>query len=275
MNAFTLFKLVSSHRFNYIFRCNEKTEILIYREKQEEEMFDEVMNEEYELLLSLSVDNENIYDDKPIFAYGKENNIQFDVFNNILKENTSKTNFKCGKIQCSYELSYFLRLSRDITELPNYFNNYQLKCMLTTLKYLKAIENKKIIKFFIALVFNHCNCDNINESKKNNVDFDYITWSDFITEIDRNMKTNLLSGFMSYFMIEFVFNDGNLILLENTKDYYDVLLFDKNIPFKHLLINKFKTFFALENILKNPRSLNIFRVLLDELNLKSLIINNY
>ncbi|TBU01719.1 hypothetical protein CWI37_0643p0020 [Hamiltosporidium tvaerminnensis] len=275
MHAFTLFKLVSPHRFNYTFICNEKTEILIYREKLEEETFDEVMNEEYELLLSFSVGNRNFYDDKPIFTYGKENNIQFDVLNNILEENTSETNFKCGKIQCSYELSYFLRLSRDITELPNYFNNYQLKCMLTTLKYLKAIENKNIVKFFIALVFNDCNCDNINESKKNNVDFEYITWSDFITKIDRNMITNLLSGFMSFLMIEFVFNDGNLILLENTNDYYDILLFDKNIPFKHLLINKFKTFFALENILKNPRYFSIFRVLLDELNLKSLIINNY
>ncbi|TBU05993.1 hypothetical protein CWI36_0537p0010 [Hamiltosporidium magnivora] len=275
MNVFTLFALVFSHRFNYTFRCNEKTEILIYREKQEEEAFDEVMNEDYELLLSLSVDNENFYDDKPIFTYGKENNIQFDVLNNILEENTLETNFKCGRIQCSYELSYFLRLTRDIIELPKFFNNYQLKCMLATLKYLKAIENKKIVKFFVALVFNDCNCNNINESEKNNFHFEYITWSDFIIKIDRTMKTNLLSGFISYFMIEFVFNDENLNLLENTNDYYDILLFDKNIPFKHLLINNLKIFFALENILKNPRYLNIFRVLLDELNIESLIINNY
>ncbi|TBU09234.1 hypothetical protein CWI39_0091p0020 [Hamiltosporidium magnivora] len=74
-------------------------------------------------------------------------------------------------------------------------------------------------------------------------------------------------------MLKYVFQDGNLILLENSKDSYDISFFDEHIPYKNLLIKNFKVFCCLENILNEPYFLNTFKVILNEMNIKSLIIN--
>ncbi|TBU10622.1 hypothetical protein CWI38_1643p0020 [Hamiltosporidium tvaerminnensis] len=74
-------------------------------------------------------------------------------------------------------------------------------------------------------------------------------------------------------MLKYVFQDGNLILLENSKDSYDISFLDEHIPYKNLLIKNFKLFCCLENILNEPYFLNTFKVILNEMNIKSLIIN--
>ncbi|TBU08062.1 hypothetical protein CWI38_2311p0020, partial [Hamiltosporidium tvaerminnensis] len=63
------------------------------------------------------------------------------------------------------------------------------------------------------------------------------------------------------------------ILLENSKDSYDISFLDEHIPYKNLLIKNFKLFCCLENILNEPYFLNTFKVILNEMNIKSLIIN--
>ncbi|TBT98462.1 hypothetical protein CWI37_1746p0010, partial [Hamiltosporidium tvaerminnensis] len=55
---------------------------------------------------------------KPIFHYNKDNFIKFNTLDNILMANSTISDSVIGIIMCSYELSYYLKLTKDITELP-------------------------------------------------------------------------------------------------------------------------------------------------------------
>ncbi|TBU12846.1 hypothetical protein CWI38_0606p0020 [Hamiltosporidium tvaerminnensis] len=77
-----------------------------------------------------------------VFTYKKGNFINFDLLNQILQSNTNENSQQCGIIESDFELSYFLKLSKDILEISDNLNNFKFKCMLTVLKCLKAVKHK-------------------------------------------------------------------------------------------------------------------------------------
>ncbi|TBT98479.1 hypothetical protein CWI37_1737p0010 [Hamiltosporidium tvaerminnensis] len=97
-----------------------------------------------------------------------------------------------------------------------------------------------------------------------------------MSQFDFYIKRGLLIAFLNILMINYTFYDENLILLEKSKDTYNSSYFNEHIPYKHLLINKYKIFRTLKNTLKSlPNFLCIFQNLLEEINIKSLIITDY
>ncbi|TBT98733.1 hypothetical protein CWI39_2301p0010, partial [Hamiltosporidium magnivora] len=245
--SFKLISNVSGEKNIFKFQTNEDYEILFFYVKKDKNYAEYVCNEDYELKLLPDFNLDLDVDKHPFFIYGTENFITFEVFDHILSLNTSDKEYKKGIIECRYDLSYFLRLTKDISEASNELNGYQFKCMLMTLKNLKVVENKNIIKFL-----------------------QIITLGNMRKEI-----FNLTLGFFNNLMITCEFYYGNLILSEGHGNYFDVSLLNNNIPYKNLLINSYKVFRSLENILKSSCILNTLRLLFNELNIKSLILNDF
>ncbi|TBU13784.1 hypothetical protein CWI38_0341p0030 [Hamiltosporidium tvaerminnensis] len=208
------------------------------------------------------------------FVYRKNNYINFQVLNEILLSNTIGNKYKEGIFECNYDLSYFLRLSKDITAIPDEITEYKFKCILLTLHHLKGVENKHLVKFFWALMYKTCNI-RANKYKRRLFKFEEIFDPEFSSLIDFYIKHNLVRAFLNNYMMKYICCDGNIVLLDNDNESFDNSLFDEKIPYKNLLINNYKVFCKLENILRNPNTLNCFQTLLNELNMKSLIINDY
>ncbi|KAK1347170.1 hypothetical protein LUQ84_003358 [Hamiltosporidium tvaerminnensis] len=145
--SFKLISNVSGEKNIFKFQTNEDYEILFFYVKKDKNYAEYVCNEDYELKLLPDFNVDLDVDKHPFFIYGTENFITFEVFDHILSLNTSDKEYKKGIIECRYDLSYFLRLTKDISEASNELNGYQFKCMLMTLKNLKVVENKNIIKF--------------------------------------------------------------------------------------------------------------------------------
>ncbi|TBU04042.1 hypothetical protein CWI37_0191p0020 [Hamiltosporidium tvaerminnensis] len=227
--------MVFSHTFRYFLKQNENNEILFFREEQKNQLAD-------------------IETCEHVFTYKKGNFINFDLLNQILQSNTNENSQQCGIIESNFELSYFLKLSKDILEISDNLKNFKFKCMLTVLKYLvfKDIYNSKN------------NCMNLEE----------ILSSGFLQDIDYYIKKDFISAFLNIFMIQFEFHNENLILLENIKESFEISLFNDDIPYKNVLINNYKVFYNLENILKNARNLSILGILFKEINidLKNLLV---
>ncbi|TBU07236.1 hypothetical protein CWI36_0304p0010 [Hamiltosporidium magnivora] len=238
-------------------------------------MSNEVLNEDYEIFFFADANLESYYEENPIFIYREDNFIQFELLNSFLVSSASENEARNGMIQCGNELSYFLKLSKDITEIPNNLDNHQFKYMLILLKFLKAVENKNFFEFYQALICQYFFHQNDGARRNEYFDFEKIFNSNFLTRIDFSIKKNIFSTFLNSYMINYEFHNGNLILFENSRKFYDVALFDENIPFKNLLITDFRVFCILENILKDTNTRKIFKLLLNETNIKSLIINSY
>ncbi|TBU00358.1 hypothetical protein CWI39_1710p0010 [Hamiltosporidium magnivora] len=99
--------------------------------------------------------------------------------------------------------------------------------------------------------------------------FDLNFWSN----IDEYIKKSFISGFLEIYMLKYIFYDGNLIVLENVKSDYYTSIFNDHIPYKNILINSCKVFLCLEKMLLNTLILNFFQILLNVMNLKSLILD--
>ncbi|TBU19274.1 hypothetical protein CWI38_0217p0010 [Hamiltosporidium tvaerminnensis] len=244
-------------------------------EKNEEEEADEEFEEDYEIKILHGYEN-NYYDiSKPFFIYSKENLVNFEVLDSILSLNMSENKPKEGIIECRYQLSYFLRLTRDVTEVTNNLNIQQFKYILMTLKFLKAVENKNITKLLQVLIFNNFFYQKDYKLRNYNLHLIQILNSSFFTQIDFHLKRNIMSSFLNSLMIRYDFYDENLIIFKNSKELFDYSMFSEHIPYKNLMINNFDAFCSVENILRDSNVLIIFQILLKEINIKSLILNNF
>ncbi|TBU07729.1 hypothetical protein CWI36_0235p0020 [Hamiltosporidium magnivora] len=275
LNVFWRFDLVTSCKFTYIFKRNLNEEILFFRENIEESVLYEEMIDFFSVTYIFSIESQFDNNMDTVFIYKKDNFIQFRDLNVFLASSSLENKCKSVKIQCGYELSYYLMISKDITEIPDEISNFQFRCMLRTLICLKAVENKNIIKLIRAILCKYFLYQNINKIKNEFLDFKEIFSSGFSKKINFFIKESLISAFLDIFMVNYEFYDGNLIIFENSKKVYDVSLFDENIPYKNLLINNHTAFCILEHILEDSYILNNFKVLLYEMNIKSLILDNY
>ncbi|KAK1348976.1 hypothetical protein LUQ84_001659 [Hamiltosporidium tvaerminnensis] len=265
---------ITAYKYTYVFKRNKNSEILFFEEKTEKMVVNKERFEDIEFKILLCSDSNNITSKNPIFIYTKENFIEFEILNNFLYINSAKNQHSCGVIECNFELPYILKLTKDITEITNKPTTYTFISLLTFLSRMKAAKNKKVRKLLQELMFINLFHQNIYPLKNNDLNFDFIFKSGFFTGIDISTKINLISGFLNIFMIKFTFYDDNLILLDNSNEYYDTSLFNEHIPYKNLLINNNKVFYDLENILQKTYILNIFQILLNILDINSLILNN-
>ncbi|TBU02555.1 hypothetical protein CWI39_1131p0010 [Hamiltosporidium magnivora] len=199
-------KFIVGNIFVYRFEIVEEAQLLFYNDVQKHKTNLSEIEEEYYLKTHYTLDSDSSIESKWAFTYTKDNYIGFEVLNNILDANRSeKIN---GKIECNFELIFFLKLTNNISLLPEKVNCYQLKCMLLTLKYLKALESKHIGTVLKGLLFK--------------------------------------------------------------------MYFGEQICFlKYKEINDCKILYILEKAFKNLYIFKIFQILLHQLNIKSLIINNF
>ncbi|TBU11920.1 hypothetical protein CWI38_0980p0030 [Hamiltosporidium tvaerminnensis] len=273
LKIFMTLNLVTAYKFAFNFYKNENSEILFFLQRQENRENSEHNIEKFDLK-SYNTNEENQFDRQdPVFTYTKENFIEFYLLNNMLFTNSFENNCQNRIINCNFDLSYCLKLSKDFTVIPNRLTICQLKYFLLTLKFLQAVDNKNMAKLLQALIFKVFICSNTD---KNNTKHEEIIDSNFMSQFDFYIKRGLLIAFLNILMINYTFYDENLILLEKSKDIYYTSHFNEHIPYKNLLINNYKIFRTLKNTLKGlPNFLCIFQILLDEINIKSLIINNY
>ncbi|TBU13783.1 hypothetical protein CWI38_0341p0020 [Hamiltosporidium tvaerminnensis] len=268
VSTLLIFRLIISERCRYYFSTNENSEILFFRE---ENSTIDIVDHEFNLILFSNFNSRSLNKKNLVFRYKKGNFLQFEVLKNLLLPNNIKNNN--GTIECGFELSYFLKISSDLEELPNKPNSDLFKCMFLTFKFLKVIENKQLLKFLQALILLISIFD---KNKTSNFDFNIkeLFNSGFLTELDSYIKKNFIFAILNVFMMKYIFYDENLILLENINNPNDVSFFNEHIPYKSLLINNYNIFCRLENILRNPNISFSFLYLLNEINIKSLIINN-
>ncbi|TBU04843.1 hypothetical protein CWI39_0750p0010 [Hamiltosporidium magnivora] len=265
LSTFIFFNSVDLYSFTYVFRRNGHSQILFFEEQQIEVLICQESNNDFEVTY-LTQHHDNFFGElKLMFIYDKENFVKFEILNDFLSQNLLENEYVYGIIKCNFELSYYLKISKDITEITEYLNFFQFDEMLTCLSLLKATKNKDYDEFIRALIYKNLISKNI----------DTIFKQESLARIDVSMKKdNFISAVLDFFMIKYDFYDGNLILLDKKKDIYDVKNFDKHIPYKNLFFNSFKIFCRLEIILGNFYASNLFIILLNELNIKSLIISN-
>ncbi|TBU05734.1 hypothetical protein CWI36_0588p0010 [Hamiltosporidium magnivora] len=263
---------VSANKFVYLFEKFENTKIKIYSELlkgipsiEKKEEFD-FFNVYYTIDLKSFDSKDHVY------TYENKGFIGFEVLNNFLNANISE--YINGKIECSFELVYFLKLTSDISYLPYNVNKNQFKCLFLGLKYLRAIDNKNIVKLLGCTFLKICSNQNTTDLKKEEVKYEGLVSFINLTELDFYLRKNLISGFINILMIKHIFYEDNLILLGNNNLNFDAILFNEHIPYKNLLINDYEVFCTLENFLSNNYYLNTFKFLLVEIGIKSLIINN-
>ncbi|TBU12148.1 hypothetical protein CWI38_0878p0020 [Hamiltosporidium tvaerminnensis] len=276
LKIFMTLNLVTAYKFAFNSYKNENSEILFFLQRQENRENSEHNIEKFDLKL-YSTNEENQFDRQDlVFTYTKENFIEFYLLNNMLLTNSFENNCQNKIINCNFDLSYYLKLSKDFTEIPDRITICQLKYFLLTLKFLQAVDNKNMAKLLQALIFKVFICSNTDDTDKNDTKHEEIIDSYFVSQFDFYIKRGLLIAFLHILMIKYTFYDENLILLEKSKDTYNSSYFNEHIPYKHLLINKYKIFRTLKNTLKSlPNFLCIFQNLLEEINIKSLIITDY
>ncbi|TBU02871.1 hypothetical protein CWI36_1031p0020 [Hamiltosporidium magnivora] len=242
LNIFLSIKNVKTYRFAYTFERNENSRILFFEELR-------------------SIDKEK----KPIFIYKKDKFIKFKSLDNILMANSTIRDSVRGIIMCSYELSYYLKLSKDITELPDKFGINKFRFLLKTFKFLNAVENKNIRKFFEILIFKEFACQNKNNSKECNFYFDEIFKSGFLTDFDINMKMFILNEMN----IKSLIINGNIACIIPYKKYY----------FRILSLGLFKSL-VIANFDSPPRSFlyeldSVIDKNIEFLSLRKLAISRY
>ncbi|TBU00336.1 hypothetical protein CWI37_1039p0020 [Hamiltosporidium tvaerminnensis] len=248
------------------------SDILFFRENRTEVSFDQEISTDCWLEIIHDCDIKHVNQENYWFRYTKENFVSFEELNNILFSNAT---IKKGIVECSYELSHILKMTNDITDMPINMSNYQFKCILTTLKYLKAVENKNMVKLFQALIF-YDFVYHLNNGSKSKPLFLYGAFQDdFFQNFEFVIMKNFLFAFLNIFMMNYSFENGNLILLDKCRVSQDISLLNKNIPYKNIVIANFKVVYIFENILRNCYILYSFQALLNFLDIKSLIVDNY
>ncbi|TBU09019.1 hypothetical protein CWI39_0115p0030 [Hamiltosporidium magnivora] len=257
-----------AYKFTYSFEQTEDSAILFFKEN---EVFDTEKSSNYEVNIIFDVDIMLINKKSHVFTYEKENFISLSILDDILSSNNTGNETKCGIIECNFELSYFLKLTKNIAELPVKLNDDKIKCMLSVLKCFKAVENKMFKEFLNALIFTEFVFINRNDARQSFLNQEELF--NLSIKSDYCIIKVIISSFFKAFMIEHVFYGGNLILLEEPGVNFDVSFFDIHVPYRNLLINNTKIFFILENILQNIRCRNIFRFVLNSIDIRSVIIN--
>ncbi|TBT97901.1 hypothetical protein CWI36_2645p0010, partial [Hamiltosporidium magnivora] len=268
-------EFASTNKYFYSFERNENSEILIFAQNKEGLLLNDDIDEKYSFKIFFDVSLEIRAEKKQIFLYENGNDIKFELFDNFLAPNAPENKYKNGKIECDFELLYFLRIAKNMVEFPEILNIHQVKCMLTIMRCLHVVENRNIAKFFQILMFKYFVYSSNNTSRNDCLSFEEIYDFCSFMEIDYYVKKSIILGFLNTLMIESVFYNENLVLLKNIYEKYEVSLFDEHIPYKNLLINNINVFFLLENIFKNTYLLNIFRVLLNSVGIYSLILDNF
>ncbi|TBU09454.1 hypothetical protein CWI39_0070p0030 [Hamiltosporidium magnivora] len=261
-------ELVASYKYTFNYKINENTEILFFCEQNHEISFKEEIYEDYKLNFIYNTDSKPPKNERYCFAYRKNNYINFEVLDELLSLKQFENIYENRIIQSDFDLSYFLKFTNDITEIPERLNSYQFKCISTTLQYLKAKENNNLIRFFQILLLKM----DLNSTK--NFKFQEIFDSGFFNIINCYIKFNLILAFLSNYMIKYFCIAGNIVLLDSDRESFDTSLFNEYIPYKNLLLNNHQVFCRLENILKDQNCFNTFQILLNEINVKSLIINS-
>ncbi|TBU03707.1 hypothetical protein CWI37_0247p0040 [Hamiltosporidium tvaerminnensis] len=267
-------KIVSSHKFTYGFIRDQNSGILFFRENKKEILLEAELCDDYELNFYYNIDTIQFNQENCFFRYKKDNFVGFEKLNNILLTNTFQNRPTKGIIECNFDLSYILKLTNDITEIPFNLNCFQFKCILTTLKYLNVVNNKNMVKLLEAVLFNNFINQSNNDLKGKNGNFEEIFSSNFFVNMELTLKKNFLLAFLNVFTIKYIFNGENLILLSKNTEDYNSALFDENIPYKSLMLNNLNIFYIFENILKDSYVLNIFTILLNQINMNSLILDN-
>ncbi|TBT96920.1 hypothetical protein CWI36_3271p0010, partial [Hamiltosporidium magnivora] len=152
--------LVTAYKFAFNFYKNENSEILFFLQRQENRENSEHNIEKFDLKL-YNTNEENQFDRQDlVFTYTKENFIEFYLLNNMLLTNSFENNCQNKIINCNFDLSYYLKLSKDFTEIPDRITICQLKYFLLTLKFLQAVDNKNMAKLLQALIFKVFICSN-------------------------------------------------------------------------------------------------------------------
>ncbi|TBT98835.1 hypothetical protein CWI39_2252p0010, partial [Hamiltosporidium magnivora] len=209
-----------------------------------------------------------------IFTYRKKNFIAFEVLNKFFYLKESEDKHENGIIGSDFELAYFLKLTENIAEFSFKLDTYYLKCILILLKCFEVVENRSLLEFLQSLFFYGLVVQKESLSRKDRFDLENAFHSDIFKKPNFSIQKSLCYTFLNMFMITFVFNDGNLIILEKANELYDILLFDKHIPYKNLLFNDGKAFSILEKTLKYSNTFEIFKYILNLLNINSIIIDN-
>ncbi|KAK1350061.1 hypothetical protein LUQ84_001046 [Hamiltosporidium tvaerminnensis] len=272
LSILTPLNFSAAHKFVFKFERNENSEIIFYSEIQKNITIFEGKNEEYYLSVLYCLDSKQSKTClNSIFTYKKENFIGFEVLNKLFNFDTSES--LNGKIECNFNLLYFLSLTKDISELSEKINSNQLIILLFIFKSLKAIKNKNIFELLQRIFFNLIN-QRIDEPGSEIFNSEEI--NRFLTryKIGFYFKKNLLSAFLKNLMVEHVFYDENLVWVKDTKEIFDPQQLNEHVLYKNLLINDFEIFDSFEMFIRNHFSLNIFQALLNGIGIESLIINN-
>ncbi|TBU02485.1 hypothetical protein CWI36_1102p0010 [Hamiltosporidium magnivora] len=104
---------------------NENSNIVFFRLNTKEMLFSTAIDKNYQLKITFC-DDLKFFDEKiPVFTYKKEKFIGFEVLNIVLSSSVTYGIYKNIILESDFELSYFLRLKKDIAEFPFVFNNYQ------------------------------------------------------------------------------------------------------------------------------------------------------
>ncbi|TBU02571.1 hypothetical protein CWI37_0452p0010 [Hamiltosporidium tvaerminnensis] len=267
---FCLFDSVASYKYIYDFERNSNSNILFFNNKPQNEMRSDRsdVDFQYKFLNDCSI---LYYEATHVFMYEKDNFISFEVLNHILAlQKSEKLN---GIIECNFNLYYFLKTTKEITEIPDEINHTNIKTILLGLKCLKAVNCKNITKYIHALLVKILLNHKKNALMKNYMYMEGLFDLNFWSNIDEYIKKSFISGFLEIYMLKHIFYDGNLIVLENVKSDYLTSIFNDHIPYKNILINSCKVFLCLEKMLLNTLIFNFFQILLNLMNLKSLILD--
>ncbi|TBU02796.1 hypothetical protein CWI37_0413p0010 [Hamiltosporidium tvaerminnensis] len=262
----------SLYNFSYHFTMNKESEILIFDEKQHNSVF--FQDDEQELVFDVLYSTESILYDKKlhVFTYTKGNIIEFEALNDLF--GSDKNEILGGKIECNFNLRYFLKITKDVTAIPDKIDFEFVKGIIMVMKILKAVENKSWNLYFQALFFKTYRFYEKSSIGESEYKFHKHLNQNFWRQVGFDTKKNLTSALLNSLMIEHIFFEGNLILLESSQATYDKSLLDKHIPYKNLLLNNHKVLYTVENVLKDRTILSMFEVLFDEININSLILGN-
>ncbi|TBU03923.1 hypothetical protein CWI37_0210p0020 [Hamiltosporidium tvaerminnensis] len=218
---------VNTYKFVYSFEKNGDSEIFF---------FVKIVNEKHGIIIVFDLDIwYELRRENHIFTYRNENSIAFEVFNNFLYLKESEDKHENGIIGSDFELAYFLKLTENIAEFSFKLDTYYLKCILILLKCFEVVENRSLLEFLQSLFFYGLVVQKESLSRKDRFDLENAFHSDIFKKLNFSIQKSLCYTFLNMFMITFVFNDGNLIILEKANELYDILLFDKHIPYKNLL----------------------------------------
>ncbi|KAK1349414.1 hypothetical protein LUQ84_001590 [Hamiltosporidium tvaerminnensis] len=273
INLAILSRFISTHKIVYWFERNINSEIRFYREAQKSYINLETPDLIYNFLISYSLDQRPMKISDHVFTYENTNFISFEVLKSLFDSNTSKN--QCGKIECNFELEYILKITKDITAIPDTVNYNHFESLLIVLKYLKAVADKNLSQLLQGIFFKIFSSKNIVDSTNTDARIEEVFCKNIFVQSESSLKEAIISAFINTLMLKHVFCDENLIILSIKNEFFDTSLFNEHIPYKNLLINNFKVFSILENHLKNPEIFKIFKVLLKEININSLIFFRY